>query len=104
MHEKEKVLSPYVSFLVALQLLVLNAADFLGPCALQVHGVLWFFFLNFCEIMLSYFIKREMKQELPVYPRINSVLDPSPIFLLILREASVNGFFRRPLNTNLVLG
>lgn len=54
--------------------------------------------------MLSYFIKREMEQELPVYSRINSVLDPIPIFLLTFREASVNSFFRRALNTNVVLG
>ena len=103
MPEKEKVLSPYLS-LVALHQSVLNATNFLGRCALQVNGVLWGFFLNCCEIMFSYFIKREMKQELPVYSRINSVLDPIPISLLTLREVSVNSFFRRPLNTNVVLG
>lgn len=103
MPEKEKVLSPYLS-LVALHQSVLNVPNFLGCCALQVNGVLWVFFLNFCEIMLSYFIKREMEQELPVYSRINSVLGPIPIFLLTLREASVNSSFRRALKTNVVLG
>lgn len=103
MHEKEKALSPYLS-LVALQLSGLNAGSFLGHFVLQVNGVLRVFFFNFCEIILSYLIKREIKQELPVYPRINSGLDPIPILLLTLRETSDIGFFRRPPITNLVLG
>lgn len=56
MNEKEKVLSLYLSFLVGLQLSVLNADNFLGTCAPQVKWYCGVFFLNFCEIILSYLI------------------------------------------------
>lgn len=53
---KRRTSSPYLSFVVAFQLSVLNVVNLLCPRALQVNRPLYFFFLNLWEIMLSYFI------------------------------------------------